>query len=456
MSHDNPSNPATTSSGARATMLMVDDEPSVLSALKRLFRTDGYQILQATNGADGLALLRANPVDLVISDMRMPGMDGARLLEAVRDHDASVVRILLTGYADIGSTIAAINRGELHRYIAKPWDDQEMLLAVREALSRRRLEQHNAELAALARSQNEELKALNQGLEVRVASRTAELEQVNAMLHKTFEELQTNFMLAVTVFSGLMELRQDGIAGHSRRVATLARRTAVHLRMDERAQQDVYLAALLHDIGKIGFPDKLLGKPVSAYSPDEEVRYRRHPLDGEATLMPLAQLHGVARIVRQHHERVDGRGFPDGLTGEAITLGARIIAVASDYDGLISGGLAERHYKPEAAVQTIRGGAGTRYDADVVDAMLKALPELAAEAELDGEVEARDLQPGMVLAQDLVSSRGVILLAAGYTFDARVIRQVGDFAKRENLRMAVKIRRDSIAPKARPAQGVAA
>ncbi len=425
-------------------LLLVDDEPSVLSALRRLFRMHGYRILQATGGEDGLAILKDEAVDLVISDMRMPGMDGARFLQAVREHDPSIVRILLTGYADIGSTIAAINGGEIHRYIAKPWVDQDMLLMVREALGRRRLEQQNVQLTALSVRQNEELRSLNQGLESRVKARTAEIEQINDMLEKSYEELNSNFMLAVTVFSGLLEMREDGMAGHSRRVADLAKRTAQQLNMAERQVQDVYLGGLLHDIGKIGFPDKMLGKPVSTFAPDETSRYRRHPVDGESALMPLAQLHGVAKLVRQHHERFDGKGFPDGLQGQDIALGARIIAAASDYDGLLHGTQAERHYTPEMARQAMRGGADTRYDPKVVAALEAAIESMASDVVPDLEMEARELLPGMVLAHDLLSSRGAILLAAGYVFDARVIRQVSDFAQREGVRLTLRIQRDSI------------
>ena len=439
--------PATAAAAAAASgpiLLLVDDEPSVLSALRRLFRPHGYQVLQATSGADALALLSEQPVDLVISDMRMPAMDGASLLEAVRLRQPDTVRILLTGYADIGSTVAAINRGEIHRYIAKPWDDQDMLLVVRDALARRGLEQQNAQLLALTQSQNQQLRELNLSLEARVSARTAELEQVNQMLNAAYAEVSSNFTLSVTVLSGLLEMRQDGIAGHSRRVSLLAKRMAAHLQLDSRAQEDVFLAALLHDIGKIGFTDAMLRKPISTYSSDELARYRQHPLDGEAALMPLAQLHGVARIVRQHHERFDGHGYPDALAGDAICMGARIVAVASDYDGLLNGSLAQQRFSRDATCQALRAGGATRYDHRVVAALLAVLSEIDAEAVAETQVEIRNLRPGMVLTKDLLSPKGAILLAAGYVFEARVIRQVGEFATREGLRVALRVLSSSI------------
>lgn len=430
---------------AGATVLLVDDEPSVLSALRRLFRPEGYQILLAPSGAEGLRLLDQQPVDLVISDMRMPEMDGAQFLEQVRARHPEVVRLLLTGYADIGATIAAINQGEIHRYIAKPWNDQDMLLTVREALRRRALEQENARLLALTQAQNAELNLLNHSLEQRVKARTAEIEQVNAMLEKAYEELNDNFLVVVTVFSGLLEMREGGMAGHSRRVASLVRRMGPLLKLDERAQQEAYLGALLHDIGKIGFPDRLLSKPVSTLLPEEQARYRRHPRDGEQALMPLARLHGVSRIVRQHHERVDGKGFPDGVAGDDICLGARMVAVASDYDDLIHGALSERPFSPGMALQALRGGTGTHYDVKVVEALEEALRLPDPEEATDDCIEALQLKPGMVLARDLLSSRGTLLLAAGYVFEERVIRQIREFVDSEGVRLTLHVRRTGAA-----------
>lgn len=438
-----PSATANAGSLAVPTVLTVDDEPSVLSALRRVFRTQGIATLQATSAAEGLALLKTHRVDLVISDMRMPEMDGARFLELVRSHDEGIARILLTGYADISATIAAINKGAIHRYISKPWDDQDLVLVVREALIRRGLEQQNAELTELTKRQNEQLRDANQTLESRVAARTAELQQINGMLDAAYEDLDNTFVLAVNVFSSLMEMRV-GNSGHSRRVADLSRETAKRLGLSDREIRDVHLAALVHDVGNIGFPDAMLGKPVSAYTPEETQRYRRHPIDGETTLMALSQLQGVARIVRQHHERMDGKGFPDGLAAPEIVMGARIVAAASDLDDMMHGNLGDQRSTAERAQRMLHGGIDTRYDRSVVETMIKVVDDLAAAAKADVHMDVRDLRPGMVLARDLVSSRGAILLAAGYVFDERVVKQVGDFSAREGVRLTLWVRKNSI------------
>jgi response regulator RpfG family c-di-GMP phosphodiesterase len=429
---------------APPTVLLVDDEPSVLSALRRLFRSQGYRIEQCTSGADALALMQRIPVDLVVSDMRMPGMDGAAFLSQVRRLHPAAVRILLTGYADITATIAAINDGAIHRYIAKPWDDNDLLLVVSDALQRRNLEQENSRLLTLSQAQNQALISLNQGLEARVAERTAELERSLADLAVAHADIEQNFMLAVTVFSGLLELREGGMAGHARRTADLARRLAERMGLDEAAQRDVQLAALLHDIGKIGFDDTMLRTPVSKYSVDQMTAYQMHPGDGEAALMPLDKLHGVAALVRQHHERWDGRGFPDGRSGESILLGARILAAVNDYDGLISGTLAEQVYTGSKAREALREGMGTRYDPQVVEALFKVLDQAEAEARADVAVPVAELRPGMVLAKDLVSPQGVILLPAGHLFQAALILKLRDLSSRQPKPLELRVLRKSM------------
>jgi response regulator RpfG family c-di-GMP phosphodiesterase len=427
-----------------ATLLLVDDEPSILSALRRLFRPEGYRVLVAEGGAQALDLIKDERVDLVISDMRMPGMDGAQFLEKLRETQPDTVRILLTGYADISSTIAAINAGQIHRYIAKPWNDHDIVLIVREALQRRALEQRNRQLSELSLRQNEELRELNASLEDRVRQRTAEIGQINDMLNVAYEELKSNFMLSMRIFSGLMELRHKGLSGHSSRVSEWARRVCDRLKLDERRSHDIYVAALLHDIGKIGFPDGLLSKPISTMTPDEVARYRKHPLNAEAALMPLAQLQGVSKFIRSQHERIDGNGFPDRLEGDAIPFGARVLAPIIDYENLLAGTLAERRFTPDEAAASIRRGAGSRYDPTVVDAFLHVqaapLPANAA----DRCISARELVAGMVLSRDLTSAQGTLLLAAGYVFDARVVNQVREFAQREGAKLLLHVCGDSI------------
>lgn len=416
-----------------ATLLFVDDEPAILSALRRLFRPLGYRILLAESGAAALQMLEQETVDLVLSDMRMPGMNGAQLQQTICQRWPDVARLLLTGYADISSTIAAINQGEIQRYIAKPWDDQELLLAVREGLERARLRQENRRLLALTQAHNEQL-------ERRVAARTSELSQVNAMLEQAFADLRENFLLSVKVFAGLMELRDAGQAGYSERVGQLARRLAAAVNLSPTEQDDCYAAGLLHEVGKIGLPDTLLRKPVSMMRGEDLSLYRRYPLLGEAALMPLSSLRSAARLVRSHQERLDGLGFPDGLGGDELPLAAQVVGIAAAYEGLQAGRLSERPHDAARARAVIRGTAGTHFSTALVDAFERLLSAAPAPAPSDLELQAADLKPGMVMAQDLLSPQGTLLLAAGFVFDNGVINTIRDLVAREGLGIVFRIR----------------
>lgn len=425
-----------------ATVLLVDDEPNILSSLRRLLRPTGYRTLIAESGRAGLEILEKEQVDLVISDMRMPEMDGAHFLEEVRNRWPGVVRILLTGYADISSTIAAINRGEIYRYISKPWNDHDLLLVIREALENSRLRGENERLLALTQAQNEALKDLNAGLEDKVKQRTAEIEQINSFLNLANNKLKQNFLVSIKIFSGLVELRGNSVGGHSRRVADLARRLSAQLGMSSREQHDVFYAALLHDIGKIGFPDTLIAKPVSKMSSVELVLYRKHPVIGASALTALEELAEVARYVRSHHERFDGLGFPDGLEGSAIPRGARLLAIIDEYDALQGGMVSEKRMSAEEARKYIEQSRGKRFDPEIVDAFCSLLDTIAEESIRDKAIYYTDLRSGMVLSRDLFSKEGLLLLAADFVLDARVIRQIQEYAKREKLQITVHVHMD--------------
>lgn len=432
-----------TSPASPQTLLLVDDEPSILSALRRLFRPCGYRILTSESGAGGLDLLGRENIDLVISDMRMPEMDGAQFLEKVRAGWPRVIRILLTGYADIAATVNAINKGEIYRYISKPWDDNDIVLIVRDALERQQLQNENARLLALTRTQNDELKALNTGLEARVRERTVELEQVNGFLNLANDTLKQSFLVSIKVFSALMELREGSGGGHARRVADLSRKLAIQLGLDAKAQQDIFIAGLLHDIGKIGFSDAMFAKPVPKLNAEELGRYRKHSLAGANALMPLADLKNAADLIRAHHERFDGQGFPDGTAGLGIPLGARILAVANDYDGLQIGTLSEKHFSAEDAKTLLVKSRGKRYCPTVIDALLELLGAPHEEVGQTARIPVGQLKVGMVLARDLMARDGSLLLAADYRLDANLVREIQAYAKRESLPLVLHVRNHS-------------
>jgi response regulator RpfG family c-di-GMP phosphodiesterase len=415
------------------TVLAVDDEPNILAALRRLFRATGWRILTAANGEEALALLAAEPVNVVLSDMRMPGMDGVQLLEKVRLGWPQVARLLLTGQADLGSTIAAINRGWLHRYITKPWNDEELVLTLSQVAQRQQLEADKLALERLTQQQNDELKALNTGLEARVAMRTEELAAAN-------DKLKRNYLTSIKAFTALIEMRGSAQVGHARQVADLARRIARAMTLDAESTHNLAIAALLHDIGHIGLSDTVLARPVNRLDRDELRRYQLHPVLGEQALLASDDMQGVAPLIRAHHERWDGQGFPDGLRGTAIPLGARILAVADAHEDLRHGRIDGQALSPLEARRAVLAGRGSQFDPDVVDAFASlfstAPPKPAAQVL---RLPTAELRPGHTLTQDFVSPEGVLLLSVGQRLTEDLIGRIRAFETKHGLTLKLAV-----------------
>jgi response regulator RpfG family c-di-GMP phosphodiesterase len=430
------SKPDVAPAGPAWTVLCVDDEPNMLAALKRALRAGGFGVITAEGGAQAIEILGKLPVDIVVSDMRMPGMDGSQFLEHVHREWPQVIRILLTGHADQGSTVSAINRGRIFRYLSKPWDERDLLAALHEGTERLALEREKVRLEALTRQQNAELRTLNTELETRVAERTQELTEANARLERSY-------LKTIKVFSNLLELRSGQLAGHGRRVAEVARDLARAMGLAEDVVRQVFVAGLLHDIGLIGMADKLIGRPVMRYAPDEVSQYRTHPQVAEQSLLALDDMQPLLPMIRGHHERHDGTGYPDKLAGAAIPVGARILAVADAYDDLQNGHVAEVALTPQEARILMRKSRGTQFDPEVLDVFLQTMENAAAAERAkvqDMVLPTAALTADMVLARDLVSSRGVLMLTAGHRLTASLIRKIREFELREGSKFDVHIK----------------
>ncbi len=416
------------------TVLCVDDEPNILASLRRTLRSSGCRVVTAQGGVEALERMREAPVDVIVSDMRMPGMDGVQLLEQIREEWPEAIRILLTGHAEMSATIAAINRGQIFRYISKPWHESELLATVRQGLDLVGLQRDRARLEELTITQNLELRAFNERLEQRVLDRTNELADAN-------KKLKQGFLTSVKVFSNLLELRRGRLIGHGRRVAYLARAVAGSMSLGEQEIQDIFVAGLLHDIGHIGLPDSLLSKPVARLSPEELSQYRQHPLWGEQSLMALEDLQAVAALIHSHHERFDGRGYPDGKAGLGIPLGSRILAVVDTYDELQEGHLGGAKPTAQEARILLQQGRGSQFDPEVLETFLQVTQIEQRKAISNLVVTSEGLLPGMVLDSDLISPQGVLLLTAGHRLTEALIRRIRSFEHREEQQFRLHIRR---------------
>ncbi|TKC81422.1 response regulator [Trinickia terrae] len=424
-----------------AAILIVDDEPGVLSALKRLLHRTSYRVFTAESGAAGLDILAQQPIDVVISDMRMPHMSGAEFLTKVHADYPQTARIILTGYSDIDSVVSAINEGGVHHYLQKPWHDQELLLTLRRALEQQELRRETARLLELTRVQNEQLKAFNTTLEAEVLARTGEIKQTVLFLERAEFDLKSSFTAMLKVCANMIEMRCGALGGQSARVAELAKQLALDAGMSEFEAQELFFAGLLLGIGKLALPDALLQKSIDQFTPAEAQLYYQHPLHAEMTLMPVANLQHAGGLIRLQYERYDGRGTPDGLNGEAIPLGARVLAIVRDFEDLHSGALLGRHLIDTQILKILQSQAGIRYDPVLVSLFIKRLS--AAQPSIEHIcIDTAKLKTGMKLADDLRTPRGMLLLTRDSVLEAHHIAQIRRFEQSEGTRFSVTVVED--------------
>jgi response regulator RpfG family c-di-GMP phosphodiesterase len=426
-----------------ATVLLVDDESSILKSLQRLFRSKGMRTLSAGSGRDGLELLReqGDCVGLVISDQRMPEMSGSQFLEAAKSVAPGALRFLLTGYSDIESVVAAVNRGEIHRYLTKPWNDDELITASRQALGHFEVVRENRRLQQVTRGQNRQLLEMNRGLEDKVRERTAEIESKRRELSLLNSRLEDSFTEAVRLVSSLIDSVSPRLGQRMRLTAELACALARAEGFTDEHLQQMEAAALIHDVGLLGLSERWWDRVDLDPGVSENERFRDHPLVASALIAPVEKLQAAAEFVRHHHERMDGKGFPHGLQGETVPFGARILSAASDYCRLRFAGDRERMGGADSpqraaalqkkAQRQILQGAGSRYDLRIIGSLLKVLDVWEREGRLadpDGGgpsvVELDQLTEGMVVSADLRLNDGRLLLARGSKLKAATIESL--------------------------------
>ena len=358
-SNTDAASPAPTWDPATVKILCVDDEPNVLSALRRMFMLEGCTISIADSGAAALQAMANDRFDVIISDMQMPEMNGAQLLQQVREQWPDTMRLLLTGTADLANAVAAINQGEIYRYISKPWNDDELLGVVKSAVELASLAQERERLTALTQAQNKALEDMVETLEEKVQVRTASLRQA--------------YTASIKAFSGLLGLRSAKLLDHSKRVANTAMKMAQLAGLDHAMAQDFFIAGLLHDLGKIGLSDRVLSTDIDNLPQSDFVLLESHAGMGATCLKGLEGMDTVSQMIRSHHENFDGSGYPDRLSGTAIPLGARYLAVIEVYEELMSGDYDGKPCSHATAMRTIISNRGTLFCPHAVDLLVKVL-----------------------------------------------------------------------------------
>jgi putative nucleotidyltransferase with HDIG domain len=331
----------------KAKILVVDDEEAIREVVSTLLEAQGYDCVTASNGLLAREYLENNSADLVLSDMVMPEMDGLSLLEWQRKHDADVPVIMVTAMHDLSTALEAIRRGA-YDYILKPFEKDQLYLGVRRALDHRRLLLENQHY--------------QRNLEQLVEERTAQLKGALEQLEQSYDD-------TLEALGGALDLKDSETEGHCKRVTAFTIAIAKEMKVDPLLLPQIARAAFLHDIGKMAIPDQILRKDGPLTTAEREVM-RTHCDIGYNMVTRIPFLREAAEIVLSHQEFFDGTGYPRGLSGEQIPLGARIFAVADALDAMISDRPYRRALPLSHARDEIKRCSGTQFDPAVVKVFL--------------------------------------------------------------------------------------
>jgi putative two-component system response regulator len=332
-------------------ILIVDDEPMIRNILKTVVEAEGFRGDTAQNGKEALECLQGAHYQMVLTDMRMPVMDGLRLLQHVKANYEDTPVIMISAVADANSAIGALSSGACD-YVIKPFNVSELRNKILRALERRKLILENKQYQSF--------------LEQRVQEQTADLR-------KALNSLENAYSHTLEALINALDAREHETQRHSKRVSEYTLIIARELGVPARDLVDIDRGSLLHDIGKIGVSDNILLKPAKL-TEEEWVEIRKHPGIGYHILKGIDFLKEAARLVLQHHEKFDGTGYPQGLAGKDILLGARIFAVVDTFDAMTS----DRPYRKALSYQIARDEiirfSGRQFDPGIVQVFL-SIPE---------------------------------------------------------------------------------
>ena len=395
-------------------ILIVDDEPNITKALTRMLRSH-YHVHSCNDSEQALQLIADNHFAIIISDMRMPKINGAELFAYSKQHQPQAVRIQLTGFSDSDSTLRAINEGQVYKYLTKPIDKQCLLLTLEDATNKFIQDKKDSQ-------QTKELTNKNNQLQQFVHK----LQQQSNILEANSSQKQRDFYngfleIANTFINDRMTLEQ----GHNRRIAKQARIMAESLKLTNRQCVSIYVAALLADIGKVSMSDELLNLAEHQLTPKQLSQFQQHVTKGAEILSNVTKLTEAADIVRHQLEKYAGKGYPDKLKGQDIPIGSRILLILKDYDRLLLGLKQPNKHTPQQAQRYLRDHADHLYDRKLVYLFIRLLKELPQQHNhFDFAITSSRLQVGAVLSEDVKYHNNNLFLTKYTTITEQLLKQI--------------------------------
>lgn len=399
-----------------ASILIVDDEPVVLGALKETLEREKHHVVACSSPLKALEILKERQFAVIISDQRMPEMLGLDFLVESRKLHPDTSRILITAVLALPTIVEAINRGEIFRFIAKPWLREELLATVRNAIQRHELIVHNQQLQGKTQELNARLLMANGELEKKVAA----LEEQTKKLDGANRELAKRYESSVELCRRILTAYDPILGGQAKALVEFASRMAETGPFTDSERHALRSAAWLCDLGLIGISRELLRTFRTApntLTERDRAALQNHPIYSQTLAALVDSRADVGETIRAHHERFDGTGYPDGLAGKQIPWPARCLAVAV---GFVESGLPK-----QATIDQLLAKSGRTYDPEAVRLFLKVsnlvhLPRQVREILLD------ELEPGMILASGIYSPHGLLLIGEGQSLGEATIAKIRD------------------------------
>ncbi len=417
------------------TVLFVDDEPNILRAIKRALFTMDITLLLADSGAKALELMSQTEVHVVISDMKMPQMSGAELLEQVAINYPETFRVVLTGYADIESTIKAVNQGKIHRYLQKPWDNQELIAVVEEGLERVKLKTENLRLQKLTRLQNKKLRDVNASLEQVVQKRT---RQIKAALNK----IEKHNIAMEQVLFNVISINPNIDGKFAIEVSELASKIARIARFEKDEIKNVRYAGLICELGLLGLAPEDFKAPFSKLKYQQQQNYLSQTKQAALILAPAHELNQVSDIIEFQFEHYNGSGLYNKVAKE-IPAGARILAIARDYWRHVTGRMSGIEMSPRDAKLEMKKHRNTRYDGEFLDLLLEA-EDVTTSKLLSTSLKASQLKSGMILAQNLYNDSHILILPEGHVLSDATIQKLIHFEEERGKAFSIQIEPENL------------
>ena len=417
------------SSSTPARLLILDDEPTVLTILRETLSREGYHVVTASTPPEALRLVEEQTFSLILTDQRMPQMTGLEFLGRVKEIQPEATRVLMTGVLELNTIIDSINSGEIFRFVVKPWLREELLVTIKNGVQRSELIMRNAELYRTTVAMNEKLAELNRSLEERVVRESEQNRQLAALNHA----LERNLHRSVELCLKTLQTFYPSLGAQARRTHELCIAIAEGLALPVEERQVFELSSLLHDIGLVGIPRriiKLAQTNPTSLNEAERALIEQHPVLGQELAGFVHHLADVGMVIRSHHERFDGLGYPDRLNGDEIPWLSRLLSAAASF--------AENPGNEAEALEAAQRGSGSLFDPEAVRVLIRYRPRTIVQRK-EREVLLSEIAPGMVLAKGIYTANGLLLVPGGQVMSEACISKLRNHNRVNPIRQSLLV-----------------